>query len=126
MTRTNREVCGEQSIDRLLADDVACGSQAFIATLLFSSLRGSSVKIGTIQRRLAWPPRKDDTHKSISVNIFFGLFSFVLFCLQIVTRPVSMTLAVHHIQLCPLCCMQHGYVTVTVTGERMASSEEAV
>ena len=25
---------------------------------------GSSVKIGTIQRRLAWPLRKDDTHKS--------------------------------------------------------------
>ncbi len=23
---------------------------------------GSSVKIGTIQRRLAWPLRKDDTH----------------------------------------------------------------
>ena len=38
------------------------------------SLRGSSVKIGTIQRRLAWPLRKDDTHKSRSVNIVF------LFC----------------------------------------------
>ena len=25
-------------------------------------LRGSSVKIGTIQRRLAWPLRKDDAH----------------------------------------------------------------
>jgi hypothetical protein len=34
------------------------------------SLRGSSVKIGTIQRRLAWPLRKDDTHKSRSVIIF--------------------------------------------------------
>ena len=33
------------------------------------SLRGSSVKIGTIQRRLAWPLRKDDTHKTRSVNI---------------------------------------------------------
>ena len=32
------------------------------------SLRESSVKIGTIQRRLAWPLRKDDTHKSRSVN----------------------------------------------------------
>ena len=31
-------------------------------------LRGPSVKIGTIQRRLAWPLRKDDTHKSRSVN----------------------------------------------------------
>jgi len=30
-----------------------------------------SVKIGTIQRRLAWPLRKDDTHKSRSVTHFF-------------------------------------------------------
>ena len=34
------------------------------------SLRGSSVRIGTIQRILAWPLRKDDTHKSRSVNDF--------------------------------------------------------
>ena len=33
------------------------------------SLRGSSVEIGTIQRRLAWPLRKDDTHTSRSVSI---------------------------------------------------------
>ena len=32
------------------------------------SLRGSSVKIGTIQRRLAWPLRKDDALKSRSVR----------------------------------------------------------
>ena len=32
------------------------------------SLRGSSVKIGTIQRRLAWPLRKDATHESRSVK----------------------------------------------------------
>ena len=37
---------------------------------ILDSLRGSSVKIGTIQRRLAWPLRKDDTHKSRSVNSF--------------------------------------------------------
>ena len=36
------------------------------------SLRGTSVKIGTIQRRLAWPLRKDDTHKSRSVPNFFS------------------------------------------------------
>ena len=29
------------------------------ALVLSDSLRGSSVKIGTIQRRLAWPLRKD-------------------------------------------------------------------
>ena len=45
-------------------------------TALSDSLRGSSVKIGTIQRRLAWPLRKDDTHKSRSVNNFFLLSSF--------------------------------------------------
>ena len=39
-----------------------------MATVRMDSLRGSSVKIGTIQRRLAWPLRKDDTHKSRSVN----------------------------------------------------------
>ena len=38
---------------------------------ILDSLRGSSVKIGTIQRRFAWPLRKDDTHKSKSVNFFF-------------------------------------------------------
>ena len=38
--------------------------------IILDSLRGSSVKIGTIQRRLAWPLRKDDTHKSRSVHNF--------------------------------------------------------
>ena len=32
------------------------------------SIWGSSVKIGKMQRRLAWPLRKDDTHKSRSVE----------------------------------------------------------
>jgi hypothetical protein len=44
----------------------------FRTTGLLDSLRGSSVKIGTIQRRLAWPLRKDDTHKSRSVNNFLA------------------------------------------------------
>ena len=35
------------------------------------SLRGSSVKIGTIQRRLAWPLRKDDTQIREAFQIFF-------------------------------------------------------
>jgi septal ring factor EnvC (AmiA/AmiB activator) len=41
-----------------------------LRSIISDSLRGSSVKIGTIQRRLAWPLRKDDTHKSRSVNNF--------------------------------------------------------
>ncbi|PWA76019.1 hypothetical protein CTI12_AA238240 [Artemisia annua] len=35
---------------------------------------GTSDKIGTIQRRLAWPLRKDDTHKSRNGPNFFLLF----------------------------------------------------
>ncbi|RDX62893.1 hypothetical protein CR513_58737, partial [Mucuna pruriens] len=48
---------------------------------------GTSDKIGTIQRRLAWPLRKDDTHKSRNGPNFFlflcfmsSLFFFVLLC----------------------------------------------
>ena len=47
----------------VLADDVT-----WYRCLWLDSLRGSSVRIGTIQRRLAWPLLKDDTHKSRSVN----------------------------------------------------------
>ena len=42
----------------------------FIEPISSDPLRRSSVKIGTIQRRLAWPLRKDDTHKSRSVSHF--------------------------------------------------------
>ena len=31
-----------------------------VGMILVDSLRGSSIRIGTIQRRLAWPLRKDD------------------------------------------------------------------
>jgi hypothetical protein len=31
-------------------------------------------KIGTIQRRLAWPLRKDDTHKSRTYHFFLNYF----------------------------------------------------
>ena len=40
-------------------------------------LRESSVKIGTIQRRLAWPLRKDDTHKSRTYHFFLNLVLFI-------------------------------------------------
>ena len=41
-----------------------------VPIFIVSSILGSSDKIGTIQRRLAWPLRKDDTHKSRSVPSF--------------------------------------------------------
>ena len=43
----------------------------FIEPISSDPLRRSSVKIGTVQRRLAWPLRKDDTHKSRSDTSFF-------------------------------------------------------
>ena len=55
----------------LLSVQLCCDVSPSPHTHFLDSLRGSSVKIGTIQRRLAWPLRKDDTHKSRSVNNFF-------------------------------------------------------
>ncbi|KAI3464726.1 hypothetical protein Pfo_021389, partial [Paulownia fortunei] len=41
---------------------------------------GTSDKIGTIQRRLAWPLRKDDTHKSRNGPNFY--FSICFMCVS--------------------------------------------
>ena len=38
---------------------------------------GASVKIGTIQRRLAWPLRKDDTQNREVLQLFFFFVVFV-------------------------------------------------
>ena len=46
--------------------------EGFLAGLDF--LRGSSVKIGRLQRRLARPLRKDDMHKSRSVFFFENMY----------------------------------------------------
>ncbi|AES71930.1 hypothetical protein MTR_3g084270 [Medicago truncatula] len=55
---------------------VAMGSKELAALLVPS---GTSDKIGTIQRRLAWPLRKDDTHKSRNGPNFFLTFFFLQF-----------------------------------------------
>ena len=68
MTRTNREVY--QVFFWKSEAEEAAGSSDFFAPYRIPF--GSSDKIGTIQRRLAWPLRKDDTHKSRSVPSFFG------------------------------------------------------
>ncbi|ESW33407.1 hypothetical protein PHAVU_001G066700 [Phaseolus vulgaris] len=51
---------------------------------------GTSDKIGTIQRRLAWPLRKDDTHKSRNGPNFFLFFS-VMEVLRSISRCGSAT-----------------------------------
>ena len=48
----------------------------------------SSVKIGTIQRRLAWPLRKDDTHKSRSYHYFF-LASWFCVCMRVAANVLQ-------------------------------------
>ena len=50
------------------------------AIIQLDSLRGSPVKIGTIRRILAWPLRKDDTHNSRSVSMFFTDTGMVKSC----------------------------------------------
>ena len=45
------------------------------ARMVLSTRKGMTlIKIGTIQRRLAWPLRKDDTHKSRKDRYFFFAF----------------------------------------------------
>ncbi|TKY74920.1 hypothetical protein E2542_SST03685 [Spatholobus suberectus] len=52
----------------------------FISRCTTSSVvpSGTSDKIGTIQRRLAWPLRKDDTHKSRNRSKYF--LDFFVYC----------------------------------------------
>ena len=49
------------------------------AFIHLDSFRGSSVKIGTIQKRLAWPLRKNDTHKSRSDTSFLQVSGLTVF-----------------------------------------------
>ena len=49
---------------------------------------GTSDKIGTIQRRLAWPLRKDDTHKSRNgPNFFFFSFLHLIYTFSFTKIP---------------------------------------
>uniref|UniRef100_A0A0D3BMW1 Uncharacterized protein n=1 Tax=Brassica oleracea var. oleracea TaxID=109376 RepID=A0A0D3BMW1_BRAOL len=49
---------------------------------------GTSDKIGTIQRRLAWPLRKDDTHKLRNgPNFFFQIDPFFFICSTTLLKP---------------------------------------
>lgn len=49
----------------------------------------TSDKIGTIQRRLAWPLRKDDTHKSRNgPNFFFPCFFLIRFLSELFEEHV--------------------------------------
>ena len=57
------------------------------------SFRGTSAKIGTIQRRLAWPLRKDDTLTSRSVSQFFWTFFLILTPLVILNVHVDFWLS---------------------------------
>ena len=55
-------------------------------------LRGSSVKIRTIQRRVAWPLRKDATHKSRG--------EIITFAVQFLARPSVFELSSATVDLC--------------------------
>ncbi len=54
---------------------VMCNHCIYALDSLLTSF-GTSDKIGTIQRRLAWPLRKDDTHKSRNGSkLFFSYWA---------------------------------------------------
>ena len=55
-------------------------------------LWGSSVELGTTQRRLAWPLRKDDTHNSRSVNNFMHTCMHASLLLQIILHKSTVYL----------------------------------
>ena len=62
--------CGPRTVN-FLAD-----RSTYMGEFAISRPRGNPktlTKFGTIQRRLAWPLRKDDTHKSRKRSIFFPL-----------------------------------------------------
>ena len=70
-----------QMVERTLSmreaqGSIPCSSIFFRLVRNYFSLSGvkavSYDKIGTIQRRLAWPLRKDDTHKSRTYHFFWG------------------------------------------------------
>ena len=46
--------------------------------IAMDSFRGSSDKIGTIQRRLAWPLREDDTHTVVLLLLVLLLLLVVV------------------------------------------------
>ncbi|CAN0841133.1 hypothetical protein LINGRAHAP2_LOCUS3106 [Linum grandiflorum] len=72
MTRINREMV--QIFFAGIPHRLFCKLAIYIYMLvqqLYIVPSGTSDKIGTIQRRLAWPLRKDDTHKSRNGPNFF-------------------------------------------------------
>ena len=60
---------------------------------------GTSDKIGTIQRRLAWPLRKDDTHKSRNGPNFFFLCFLCIFVLSLMLMLMFMGLSHFRLQI---------------------------
>ena len=51
----------------------------------------ASTKLGTIQRRLAWPLRKDDTHNSRRIDFF------IPFCHSYAPQPYGSHVGVHRV-----------------------------
>ncbi|CAL9161736.1 unnamed protein product [Musa hybrid cultivar] len=68
----------------------------------------TSDKIGTIQRRLAWPLRKDDTHKSRNGPNFFSLSAFF---------PCS--IAIGLLFLCSFLLLRSAVVFLVLVGQSM-------
>ena len=70
-------------------------------------LRGTSAKIGTIQRRLAWSLRKDDTQQSRKYHLFFS--SFVVCGSQVCLWAPQQGLLEGGVQAAALCAARSDY-----------------
>ena len=92
--------------EKLLTACPPAESSPLMTTVLTDSLRGSSDKIGTIQRRLAWPLRKDDTHKSRSVPSFY-------LSLEASCRPIHTDCLCKGISDCGCHLWRHALVCMT-------------
>ena len=78
---------------------------------------GTSNKIGTIQRRLAWPLRKDDTHKSRNgPNFFLSKFVFRSRCMIVCQTSLFLFTYVLHLRFnygfCLICISIRVYICV--------------
>ncbi|CAM6013856.1 unnamed protein product, partial [Sphagnum balticum] len=74
--RENKAVSSEKETTSKAASIAEVGGYDKRITSFVSS--ETSDKIGTIQRRLAWPLRKDDTHKSRNGPNFFSFPSITI------------------------------------------------
>ena len=101
-TETDRQTCRKVLMEKCVCNDrwhtTCVWVYLTVYIYIYVCIRGSSDKLATIQRRLAWPLRKDDTHKNrevyqnISIRLSFCLSIFILISILLLARPIWLKL----------------------------------